>query len=51
MLTASRDENYIGLYNVLNHAQFFSVDGENRSQGTTFGTPQKVRALGCSNSH
>ena len=47
MLTASRDENYIGPYNVLNHAQFFSVDGKNTSKGTTFCQPQKVRTLGC----
>ncbi|HWY08132.1 MAG TPA: carboxypeptidase regulatory-like domain-containing protein [Candidatus Acidoferrales bacterium] len=31
------------IYNVFNHAQFFSVDGNSGNQGTTFGQPQKVR--------
>jgi hypothetical protein len=31
------------LYNLFNHAQFYSVDGNSGNQGTTFGQPQKVR--------
>ena len=31
------------IYNIFNHAQFFSVDGNSGNQGTTFGQPQKVR--------
>jgi hypothetical protein len=31
------------IYNVFNHAQFYSVDGNSGNQGTTFGQPQKVR--------
>lgn len=31
------------IYNVLNHAQFYSVDGNSGNLGTTFGQPQKVR--------
>ena len=30
-------------YNLLNHTQFYSVDGNSGNQGTTFGQPQKVR--------
>jgi hypothetical protein len=31
------------LYNLFNHTQFFSVDGNSGNLGTTFGQPQKVR--------
>ena len=31
------------IYNVFNHAQFYSIDGNSGNAGTTFGQPQKVR--------
>lgn len=31
------------IFNVFNHAQFYSVDGNSGNQGSTFGRPQKVR--------
>jgi hypothetical protein len=31
------------IFNIFNHAQFFSVDGNSGNQGSTFGQPQKVR--------
>jgi hypothetical protein len=31
------------VYNIWNHAQFFSIDGNVGNQGTTFGQPQKTR--------
>ena len=31
------------IYNVFNHAQFYSVDGNSGNLGTTFGQPQKLR--------
>ena len=31
------------LFNVFNHAQFYSIDGNSGNAGTTFGQPQKVR--------
>jgi hypothetical protein len=31
------------IFNVFNHAQFFSIDGNSANAGTTFGQPQKVR--------
>jgi len=30
-------------YNVFNHAQFYSIDGNSGNAGTTFGQPQKLR--------
>jgi Carboxypeptidase regulatory-like domain len=30
------------IFNIFNHAQFYSVDGNSGNQGTTFGQPQKV---------
>jgi Carboxypeptidase regulatory-like domain len=31
------------IFNIFNHAQFYSVDGNSGNQGSTFGQPQKVR--------
>jgi len=31
------------IFNIFNHAQFFSIDGNSANAGSTFGQPQKVR--------